>query len=71
MVYSGAWGKLIPEKKSKISWQCPFKIKYTKSRLFMQKGQLQMLKISVGIWEQQKCLLLLSRNENANYYNSY
>ncbi len=27
MVYSGAWGKLIPEKKqkSKISWHCPFK----------------------------------------------
>jgi hypothetical protein len=27
MVYSGAWGKLIREKnkKSKISWHCPFK----------------------------------------------
>ncbi len=28
MVYSGAWGKLIHEKKqkSKISWHCPFKL---------------------------------------------
>ncbi len=27
MLYSGAWGKLIREKnrKSKISWHCPFK----------------------------------------------
>jgi hypothetical protein len=29
MVYSGAWGKLIHKKnkKSKISWHCPFKSK--------------------------------------------
>ncbi len=29
-VYSGAWGKLIHEKnqKSKISWHCPFNVRY-------------------------------------------
>ncbi len=64
MVYSGAWGKLIQEKKqkSKISWHCPFntvshKPKYTRNPGFKKIPVTAEMTYSTGELEPEALLL--------------
>ncbi len=72
MVYSGAWGKLIHEKnqKSKISWQCPFKLdwlfSFHRSKVFFLFFYLPHSVYSV-VYASAFCLVSAANNFFAIY----